>query len=300
MSCYEDGSVVSSLGASSSGDIGRLQDISCAECWDNGFVLPDMYNDETKIACDKDATAGAKVAKWSIWPESHVGPTIDYMAKVNDATFATAKDMKFLKIEAAGLENSKWAATKLIADNLTWTVTVPDIIAAGQYFLYPEIIALNRSGKQCLELPQPAGVTADKLYTPTDPGIKFDVYRDNSGYEILGPTIFDGASFGYGSFPAAPVASTPAVTTRAPAATSSAATKTSAASTPVAPATATAYSTQAYSAPVQNGSADTVEKEFTLDTFITWLQKEPGSLSSARVSHTPRAFQLSFSALNKP
>lgn len=36
---------------------------SCPECLDNGFVSPDMYTDVTKIACHKDATTGAKVAK---------------------------------------------------------------------------------------------------------------------------------------------------------------------------------------------------------------------------------------------
>jgi cellulase len=33
------------------------------EALDNGFVDPSMYTDVTKIACHKDATAGAKVAK---------------------------------------------------------------------------------------------------------------------------------------------------------------------------------------------------------------------------------------------
>ena len=36
---------------------------SCPECQDQGFVEPSMYTDATKIACHKDATAGAKVAK---------------------------------------------------------------------------------------------------------------------------------------------------------------------------------------------------------------------------------------------
>lgn len=35
---------------------------SCPKCLDNGFVDPTMYSDVTKIACHKDATAGAKVA----------------------------------------------------------------------------------------------------------------------------------------------------------------------------------------------------------------------------------------------
>jgi cellulase len=98
---------------------------SCKECLDNGFVDPTMYTDVTKIACHKDATAGAKVAKvaaggtidiqWNTWPESHVGPVLDYLAKVDDATSATAKDLNFFKIDQAGFENNQWAASKLVA-----------------------------------------------------------------------------------------------------------------------------------------------------------------------------------------
>jgi cellulase len=130
---------------------------SCPECLDNGFVSPDMYTDATKIACHKDATAGAKVAKvkaggsidiqWTTWPESHVGPVLDYLAKVDDATKATAKDLSFFKIDQAGFEDGKWAATKLIANNNTWTVTVPESIASGQYVLRHEIIALHSAGQ---------------------------------------------------------------------------------------------------------------------------------------------------------
>lgn len=130
---------------------------SCPECLDNGFVDPSMYTDVTKIACHKDATAGAKVAKvaaggtldiqWNTWPESHVGPVIDYMAKVDDATSAKAADLEFFKIDAAGYENGEWAATKLINNNLTWSVTVPSSIAPGQYVLRHEIIALHSAGQ---------------------------------------------------------------------------------------------------------------------------------------------------------
>jgi cellulase len=130
---------------------------SCPECLDNGFVDPSMYADVSKIACHKDATAGAKVAKvaaggtvdiqWNTWPESHVGPVIDYMAKVDDATAATSGDLNFFKIDEAGYEGGEWAATKLINNNLTWSVTVPKNIAAGQYVLRHEIIALHSAGQ---------------------------------------------------------------------------------------------------------------------------------------------------------
>lgn len=146
---------------------------SCPECLDNGFVDPTMYTEVDKIACHKDATAGAKVAKvaaggsidiqWTTWPESHVGPVIDYMAKVDDPTSAKAADLKFFKIDAAGYEDGKWAATKLISNNNTWTVTVPSSIAAGKYVLRHEIIALHSAGQEngaqnypkCKHLPTP-------------------------------------------------------------------------------------------------------------------------------------------------
>ena len=131
---------------------------SCPECLDNGFVDPSMYTDVTKIACHKDATAGAKVAQvkaggtidiqWNTWPESHVGPVIDYLAKVDDATKATSKDLEFFKIDAAGYENGEWAAVKLINNNLTWSVTVPESIASGQYVLRHEIIALHSAQQE--------------------------------------------------------------------------------------------------------------------------------------------------------
>ena len=291
---------------------------SCPECQDNGFVDPTMYDDATKIACHKDATTGAKVAKvaaggkieisWTTWPESHVGPVIDYMAKVDDATAAKSTDLEFFKIDASGYEDGEWAATKLINNNNTWTVTVPESIAPGQYVLRHEIIALHSAGQEngaqnypkCMNLEvtgsgtaTPKGTPADKLYTATDPGIKYNVYGDNSAYEMPGPALFDGASSGSGSgssnsSAAAPAASTPAATSAA-AATSSAAIQNNAVSTPVATSTPAASSA---SAPASTGSADIADKEFTLDTFIAWLEEKAGSSSSQKVRRHPRAFRV--------
>lgn len=284
---------------------------SCPECLDNGFVDPSMYDDATKIACHKDATAGAKVAtvaaggkldiSWTTWPESHVGPVIDYLAKVDDATKAKSTDLEFFKIDAAGFEDGKWASDKLIANNNTWTVTVPDSIAPGQYVLRHEIIALHSAGQEngaqnypkCINIEvtgsgtaTPKGTPANKLYTATDPGIKVNVYGgDMSSYEMPGPALFDGASSGSGNASApkpsasAPASSAPASSaSSAPAATSSAAV--AAVSTPAASAPA----------PAQTGSAS-LDKEFTLDTFISWLEEKAGS-SSQKVRRHPRAFRV--------
>ncbi|KAH7393079.1 endoglucanase IV precursor [Pyrenochaeta sp. MPI-SDFR-AT-0127] len=264
---------------------------SCPECLDNGFVGPEMYTDVSKIACHKDATAGAKVAtvkaggsvdiQWNTWPESHVGPVIDYMAKVDDATSATSADLKFFKIDEAGYTDGQWAASKLIANNLTWSVTVPSTIAPGQYVLRHEIIALHSADQEngaqnypkCINLEvtgsgteNPSGVTADKFYTPTDPGIKVNVYSgDLSSYKIPGPALFGGSSSN----------STNAVQNKA------------ADSTPVASAT----SPQATSAPTETGSAVSGEETFTLDTFIAWIQEQAGSSTGAKVRRHPRAFR---------
>ena len=90
----------------------------------------------------------AMTLQWNTWPESHKGPVIDYMAKVDDPTSAKAADLKFFKIDASGYEDGKWAATKLISNNNTWTVTVPSTIAAGKYVLRHEIIALHSAGQE--------------------------------------------------------------------------------------------------------------------------------------------------------
>jgi cellulase len=289
---------------------------SCPECLDNGFVDPTMYGDVDKISCHKDATAGGKVAKvaaggkidiqWTTWPESHVGPVIDYLAKVDDATKATAKDLEFFKIDAAGFEDGKWASDKMIANNQTWTVTVPSSIAAGQYVLRHEIIALHSAGQEngaqnypkCINIEvtgsgteTPAGVTGDKLYTPTDPGLKVNVYSgDLSSYEMPGPALFSGASSG--SSPAAPAKSATPSKTAAASSSTPAATSASAAISSAAPvnAVATPAASSSAAAPASTGSAG-LPKEFTLDTFISWLEEKAGS-SSEKVRRHARAFRV--------
>lgn len=131
----------------------------------------------------------------------------------------------------------------------------------------------------------PAGVTADKLYTPTDAGIKVNIYGgDLSTYEIPGPTLFSGASSGSSNSsgaaaPAASAAPTPA-SSAAPAASSAAVQNNATPATPVA--------SSAPSAGSDSGSV--TEKEFTLDTFVAWLEEKAGS-SSTKVRRHARAFR---------
>ncbi len=84
-------------------------------------------------------------------------------------------------------------------------MTIPKDIAPGNYVLRHEIIALHAAGQVngaqnypfCYSLAissdgkaNPEGVLATSLYTPTDPGIKFDLFSHFTDYTIPGVSRF--------------------------------------------------------------------------------------------------------------
>jgi hypothetical protein len=120
--------------------------------------------------------------------------------------------LAFFKIEEAGLiDNSKspgrWASDELMAANNTWTVNIPSDIAAGNYVLRHEIIALHNAMKdngaqaypQCINLKvtggstaTPRGIPATQFYKPTDTGILVDIFNNLRTYVIPGPAFYHG------------------------------------------------------------------------------------------------------------
>ncbi|KAF8753642.1 Terpenoid synthase [Rhizoctonia solani] len=115
--------------------------------------------------------AGGKVEfLWNSWPLGHYGPVINYMAKCPGSC-------------------STWkAADKLAKNNATWAVTIPKNLAAGEYLLRHEIIALHGGssigGAQfypvCAQITvtgggsaNPSGLAFPGAYNATDPGILF-------------------------------------------------------------------------------------------------------------------------------
>ncbi|KAI4676349.1 uncharacterized protein J4E88_007264 [Alternaria novae-zelandiae] len=288
-----------------------------AENLDNGFVEPNSFGD-ADIICHKAASPEgssdtmAKVAAggtvefhWSTWPESHVGPVITYVAPyTGDVTAVKKEELKWTKIDGVGYENGEWAAVKMIGQNNTWPVTVPESLAAGKYVFRHEIIALHGGGDvngaqnypQCLNIEvtgsgteTPEGVIGTELYTPTDPGILFSPYGANIDYTVPGPPLFGSGSSGSapsnGTTPTKP--STPST---APSASSSPSAPAASPSTPAASASpiatpeaepSTAPSATPSAAPSTGG--DALPESFTIDTFITWLEgKASGSASKAR------------------
>lgn len=132
----------------------------------------------------------------------------------------------------------------------------------------------------------PEGVVGTKLYTVDEDGIIFNPYASTITYNIPGPKLWDGA--GSGSSPTTPT--TPTTPTNGTASAAPSASAPAASATPVkedtpapsASAVATPVASPAPSTGAGESSGD-LPTEFTLETFIAWLEgKAAGSSSKAR------------------
>ncbi|KAL1582853.1 hypothetical protein WHR41_08643 [Cladosporium halotolerans] len=185
---------------------------------DNGFVEPSKFG-TSDIACHKSAKPGSTSIpvkagdtlklQWDTWPESHHGPVIDYLAKVNSFSSATASSLSFFKIAESGLINGAsppgtWASDNLIKNGNAWNVKIPSSLPSGSYVLRHEIIGLHSAGSnngaqnypQCINLQVtggsgsvPSGTPATSLYKANDPGILISIYQSLSSYKIPGPAL---------------------------------------------------------------------------------------------------------------
>ncbi|PSK56567.1 Structural maintenance of chromosomes protein 4 [Elsinoe australis] len=187
------------------------------------------------------ANAGDEVTlHWTEWPRLHPGPVITYLANCNgDCKTIDKTKLKFTKIDEDGLHSAKpmhWATDTLIDNNNTWVMKLPTDMAAGNYVLRHEIIALqgadNVNGAQCypscinFEVTGPGpktyseGTSPTTFYDAKDPGIKILVFYDaTKNYTIPGPALGLGAG---GSAPSAPAPApssdppTPSTTSKVP------------------------------------------------------------------------------------
>lgn len=130
-----------------------------AENLDSGFVEPNSFGN-ADIICHKAgspklssdsmaqvAAGGTVEFHWNTWPESHVGPVMTYVAPyTGDIASVDKTSLKWTKIQANGYENGEWAAVKMIGQNNSWPVTVPEALAPGKYVFRHEIIALHGAG----------------------------------------------------------------------------------------------------------------------------------------------------------
>jgi len=271
------------------------------EATDLGFVSPSSFSDPD-IICHKGAQPGAISApvaagkdvelQWTEWPESHHGPVITYLANCNgDCSEVDKSSLEFFKIDQKGLIDDSnvpgtWATDKLISNNNSYTVTIPSDIAAGNYVLRHEIIALHSAGNedgaqnypQCLNLKvtgggnaSPSGTLGTKLYNEDDSGILVSIYQQLDSYDIPGPALYSGASSSSNSGSSSSVASATASATSAAASSPS---SSQASGTPASQVKAqTASSTSSASSGATSGSLSDYFSSLSAEEFLNVISE---------------------------
>ncbi|KAF8157134.1 glycosyl hydrolase family 61-domain-containing protein [Crassisporium funariophilum] len=202
---------------------------------------------DATLACNDDGTSGALqltatvqagtpiTAYWnSVWPHPY-GPMLTYLAQCpgSTCTGVNAKTLKWFKIDQSGLlsgtvYSGTWGSGKMIAQNNSWTSTIPSTVPSGNYLIRFETIALHSLPAQmypeCAQITITGGgsraPTAAELvsfpgaYSNSDPGLSIDIYgsaaQAMTTYPIPGPPLY--GSSGASSPSSVPVTTKPAST----------------------------------------------------------------------------------------
>ncbi|KAH3948827.1 hypothetical protein HBH53_093160 [Parastagonospora nodorum] len=163
-------------------------------------VTVEMHQQNGDRGCKNEAIGGA-----------HYGPVMVYMSKVDDSSKANGSSGWF-KV----YENGWAAANKGAADNDNWgvkdlnaccgkvDVKIPTALAAGDYLLRAEVIALHTAGSSggaqfymsCYQLTvsgtgtlSPQTVKFPGAYKASDAGIMINIHSSVSKYVIPGPAV---------------------------------------------------------------------------------------------------------------
>ncbi|KAJ1333124.1 Auxiliary Activity family 9 (formerly GH61) [Microdochium nivale] len=190
---------------------GPVESVTLADIQCGGYSAGGVVG-SSPAALHAPAAAGSKVTlKWTLWPESHVGPTITYMARCPDSgcnNWMPGTSAVWFKIHQQGRQgtSNSWAASPLmVPGNAGYSYTIPSCLKAGNYLVRHELIALHSAasypGAQfypgCHQLKVTGGGSATPgnlvafpgAYKATDPGITYDAYKAQT-YTIPGPAVF--------------------------------------------------------------------------------------------------------------
>ncbi|EMD31056.1 glycoside hydrolase family 61 protein [Gelatoporia subvermispora B] len=201
------------------------------------------------LSCNDDGTSGALqltatvqagsaiTAYWNqVWPHAY-GPMLVYLAQCpgTTCTGVNSDTLSWFKIDQSGLINGTigdgfWGDGLMIAQNSSWTTTIPSTVPSGNYLIrfetialhslpaqfYPECAQINIVGGGSLQPTAAELTTFPGAYSATDPGINCDLYTNEAltetTYVIPGPPLY-GSS---GSTSVAPAPPTSAPATSAP------------------------------------------------------------------------------------
>jgi hypothetical protein len=181
-------------------------------------------NGGTSATLNATAAPGDTVsATWAQWTHSQ-GPVIVWMYKCSGAFSACdGSGAEWFKIDAGGFHGdgvtvfldtetpSGWDIAKLVGSNKSWNSTIPAGLAAGNYLIRHELIALHQANTpqwypECAQIVVTGSGTAQpddsqKAAIPgycqqTDPNIEVSIndHTIPQTYTIPGPPIFTGTA----------------------------------------------------------------------------------------------------------
>ena len=192
---------------------GPITDVTSRDMACNGGPNPTQSSD--KII---EVQAGSSVT--GIWrhtltsgpgdvmDKSHVGPTMAYLKKVDNALTDSGVGGGWFKIQEDGYSGGEWGTLKVINNGGNHVINIPSCIANGQYLLRTEMIALHSASSnagaqfymECAQInisggtgtASPATYSIPGIYKANDPGVLVNVYTPNAGtsYVIPGPRPF--------------------------------------------------------------------------------------------------------------
>ena len=147
---------------------GPVEDVTLADLQCGGYTAGGIVG-SSPAALHADVAAGSKVdLYWTQWPDSHVGPTVTYMAKCPDTgcndympgtkyvppspthiipaySTNTPNSAVWFKIQQEGRTGTSnvWGASATMKSGGVVSYTVPQCIPSGYYLVRHEIIALH-------------------------------------------------------------------------------------------------------------------------------------------------------------
>ncbi|KAK2623981.1 hypothetical protein QTJ16_006615 [Diplocarpon rosae] len=191
---------------------GPVDDVTLIDLQCGGYTAGGIVGSKPAKLTAGPVAAGTDVEiRWTLWPDTHMGPVITYLAACpgNDCTtFEPNTDAVWFKIQEAGRvgTTNEWASTPLTKPGAAVTYTIPECLAPGAYLVRHEILALHTAfaypGAQFYPSCHQIEVTgsgsstgpATKVafpgaYKPEDPGITYDATKATE-YIIPGPELF--------------------------------------------------------------------------------------------------------------
>lgn len=159
----------------------------------------------TSLTVEMHAQPGARSCSQPAIGGNHYGPVLIYMAKVSDAKTATSGS--FFKVAEDGYTGTtaSWGTEILNANCGKRSFTVPKSLAAGDYLVRAEAIALHAGAGSpqpyvsCFQVKvtgggsaTPSGVSFPGAYKISDPLFSKAIYDSSFKYVSPGPAVYSG------------------------------------------------------------------------------------------------------------